>query len=205
MKIVYSLLFFLFPIVFFAQDRLKFTPEMKFYATSEMGLGSNQLKKAHGTSFGGGFEMAFISYKNVKAALGLQYTKFPVRDNERIGSYTSTRFYDFFFQLNYELKPFKKVKVSPLVQLSSSFLKQLTSNSTYDTNEITSQINPNVGLMINYVIVENFDVYLKTMYVTRTFSIKTNPEYEDFFNKNQSLAFNIGINIILYPNSSNTK
>lgn len=170
-----------------------------------MGLGSNQLKKAHGTAFGGGVEMAFISYKNFKASFGLQYTKFSVRDNERIGSYTSTRFYDIFFQLAYELKPFKKVKVSPLVQLNSSSLKQLTNNSIYNTNAITSKINPNVGVMINYAIANNFDVYLKTMYVTRTFSIKTNPEYEDFFNKNQSLAFNFGINIILYPNSSKTK
>jgi hypothetical protein len=205
MKIVYSLLFFFYSIVFFAQDRFKFTPELRFYATSEMGLGSNQLKKAHGTAFGGGVEMAFISYKKVKASLGLQYTKFPVRDNERIGSYTSTRFYDIFFQLAYELKPFGKVKVTPLVQLSGSSLRQLTSNSVYNTNEITSKINPNIGVMINYAIGNNFDVYLKTMYVTRTFSIKTNPEYEEFFNKNESLAFNFGVTIILFPNSSKTK
>lgn len=181
-----------------AQQEKIFQPELNFFINVEKGIGNNQLSEAHSIGKGLGLEFNFLNNNHFKFGIGFQYNSFSVNNQSFIGNYTSTRFQDFYLLFSYDFILSKKFCLEPTIQIGKSVLKQIADNQIYNTNTINSNANINFGLAINYNLTKKTILYLRPMYVNRNFDIKVNPDYEDFFNNNESIAVNIGVKFLFH-------
>jgi hypothetical protein len=177
----------------FTQKKSNFQPELNIFFNVEKGVGNNQLNKAHNFGKGLGVEFYIFNFSKFKLGTGMQYNYFNVNDASFIGNYSSTRFMEYYFLISYEQKILNKFSIEPCIQFGKSYLKQIADNITYNTNSYGSDLNINLGLNINYNLSNKTVVFVRPIYVSRNFDMKTTPEYQDFFNENRTIALNFGI------------
>jgi hypothetical protein len=172
--------------------------DIRVFISGESGIQDNQLSKAHHIGKGIGFDINLFSIKNIRIGVGYHLTSFNVRNESLIGNYKRTNFTDFYTNIYYKILPKKKIFFEPEIQLGISFLRQKSSKIIHHSNITNSKIMYATGLAMNYRYKEQTTFFIKMMYKGRIFHIESIPEYEDFFNKNHSLAFVLGANFTCF-------
>ncbi|WP_250433713.1 hypothetical protein [Hanstruepera flava] len=166
-------------------------PQFYFYISHHINKGEHFLADGHKPDFfGGGIQINFIKYHNVKFGLGWEYHEYNVTDKSTIGNINSSFYHAAFAKFQYQWDILKRWSIEPYLGLGATRIQQRYINSARDD---FYGMNFYAGGNFTFKLTKYLSVFTGINYNNIRFNINTNSNWKDYFNKVNQIQMQFGI------------
>ncbi|GGG36062.1 hypothetical protein [Bizionia arctica] len=181
-----------------SEETLSFKPQFYFYVNHHINSGDNFLADGHDADFVGvGFQINFIKFHDFKFGLGWEFTDYNVTNPATIGNINNTTYLATFGKFQYQWDILKYASLEPYLGIGATKIQQqyagANANSFYGMNFYA-------GLNVTVKIIPNLSLYTGINYNNIWFNVRTNKNWEDYFNKVNQTQIQLGLIVSLGSN-----
>jgi hypothetical protein len=165
----------------------------RLYPTSAKHFGNNAFAKAHEDGSSGlGTSFALLKYGNFRAGLAYELTKYSVSDVSKVGNFANSNNQTFTWFISYDYRLNKTFVLVPNIGYGSSYVNQRSKSKRfghYSGNHFR------LGVQTDAELGTSVAVFVGIHYISTKYSIKTNAEFQDYFQKSQQIQLSFGLKI----------
>ena len=164
----------------------------RLYPTFSKHFGNNAFAKAHDDGGGLGTSLALLKYGNFRAGLAYELTTYSVSDISKVGNFTNSNSQIFTWFISYDYRLNKTFILVPDIGYGSSYVNQKSQSQRfgyYTGNHFR------LGVYTDAELSSSVAIFAGIHYISTKYNIKTNAEFQDYFQKSQQIQLSFGLKI----------
>ncbi|TCK64780.1 hypothetical protein DFQ05_2517 [Winogradskyella wandonensis] len=176
---------------FFYDDARQKSYSIEYSFQYPISHGNNFIGEAYDGKNGYSLRLKLFVYKQLFLGYNQSGSNFDVSNTALVGNYSSTRTYERFFYVGYELLPFSRVRLG----LYTSFAEKITfinSVNTTSDNKDTGDMWV-YGVYLDYEIIKNLSFFIDYSFREVNTNIMAPAELQSFFSGGNYNTINFGI------------